>query len=71
MTIWATPEEQAAAEAKWPRSIPDSVHVRAIALQTGLSEATSRLALAIKRGDSVGDVVTVSEATEQAPEGTT
>ena len=64
MSRWATPEEVAAATQAWPRDVPDAVHVRQIMAETGLSEATARLALAINRGDSDGDAVTVSEPAE-------
>ncbi len=61
-TKWASAEDIAAAEERWPRSTADSVWVRQIMAETGLSEATSRLALDLARGDTEGDVVTVDQA---------
>jgi hypothetical protein len=56
---WATEEETQAAEQAWPRSVPDAVHVSAIAKETGLSMATARLILAICRDRSPGDCVEI------------
>lgn len=58
-TRWATDSETAAAEQAYPRSIPSSTHVATIQRETGLSEATAKLALAIMRGASEGDCRTV------------
>ena len=58
-THWATDSEIAAAEQAYPRDVPDHLHVITIMAETGLSADTARLALAIMRGDSEGDCVTV------------
>jgi hypothetical protein len=60
-TKWATVSEIRAALAAWPRSTPSDVWVRQIMAQTGLSEATCKLALDLARGDSIGDVVEVAD----------
>jgi hypothetical protein len=60
-TKWASEEEIRAAEQAFPRDVPDPVHVATIQRQTGLSAATTRLALAIMRGDSEGDVIEVAD----------
>ena len=52
---WATEQEIEAAEQAFPRDVPDEKHVIRIMAETGLSQATSRLALWIIRGDSDGD----------------
>jgi hypothetical protein len=58
---WATSEEIAAAEAAWPRSVPDAVHIRQIAQEVGLSLATARLILAICRDGADGDCIEIAE----------
>lgn len=63
-TKWASDFEIEQALLRWPRSVPDDVHVRAIMKETGLSEDTARLALDIARGDSIGDVVEVKDSSE-------
>lgn len=62
-TKFATDEEIAAAEQAWPRDVPDEVHIRAIMAETGLSRDTATLTLHLGRGDTEGDLETVSETT--------
>jgi hypothetical protein len=59
---WATSDEIAAAEQAFPRDVPDEKHVIRIMAETGLSRQTSKLALAIIRGDSEGDEIVVDES---------
>lgn len=66
-TKWASDAEIALAVARWPRDVPDEVHVRSIMRETGLSEATAQLSLDLARGDSEGDVVELTQE-EQSSE---
>lgn len=58
-TRYATAEEIEAAEQAFPRDVSDQENVKKVMAETGLSEATSRLALWIIRGDSDGDCIEV------------
>jgi hypothetical protein len=58
-TRWASQDEIAAAEQAFPRDVPDQQHIIRIMAETGLSAGTAALALAIMRGDSEGDCISV------------
>lgn len=66
-TKWASDAEIALAVARWPRDVPDEVHVRAIMRETGLSEDVAHLLLDLGRGDSEGDVIEVDEQSSETP----
>lgn len=66
-TKWASEALIADAVARWPRSVPDDVHVRQIMQETGMSEVTARLALDLARGDTEGDVIELAERPTSEP----
>lgn len=66
---WASADEIAAATQAYPRDVPDEQHIAKI-MQMGLSRQTARLALAIMRGDSEGDVVELPDDVLKLPAAT-
>lgn len=59
-TKWASVSEIEEALVRWPRSTPDSIWVRQIMAETGLSEQAATDCLHISRGGE-GDCIEVAD----------
>jgi len=58
---WASQDDLEQAERRWPRSVPNAIHVAQIAQEVGLSIATAKVILAICWDGADGDCVELAE----------